>query len=177
MQAITPCHRKRDATFTIQIASESISEDLKAKNFLGGMPPDPPKWCMCCHTLFNRPLKLSLCCVLPPLVIFSKRNPETGQHPQLFPYSASSINATAWSHSTPQTLTSTSKQILHYNKHLYHSCWYLKGTVYKAVASCENCETILGLHSMSMNFFNVLPATCFCCFLGVREIICCGSAR
>ena len=30
--------------------------------------------------------------------------------------------------------------ILHYNKHLYHSCWYLKGTVYKAVASCENCE-------------------------------------
>ena len=60
--------------------------------------------------------------------------------PQLFPYSASSINATAWSHSTPQTLTSTSKQILHYNKHLHHSCWYLKGTVYKAMASCENCE-------------------------------------
>ena len=70
------------------------------------MPPDPPKWCMCCRTLFNRPLKLSLCCVLPPLVIFSKRNPETGQHPQLFPYSASSINATVWSHSIPQTLTS-----------------------------------------------------------------------
>ena len=41
------------------------------------------------------------------------------------------------SHSTPQTLTSTSKQILHYNKHLHHSCWYLKGTVYKAMASCE----------------------------------------
>ena len=59
---------------------------------------------------------------------------------QLFPYSASSINATAWSHSTPQTLTSTSKQILHYNKHLHHSCWHLKGTVYKAMASCENCE-------------------------------------
>ena len=54
-------------------------------------------------------------------------------------YSASSINVTAWSHSTPQTLTSTSKQILHYNKHLYYSCWYLKG---EAVASCENCETI-----------------------------------
>ena len=38
----------------------------------------------------------------------------------------------------------------------------------------------LVLHSLSMNFFhfkNVLPATCFCCFLGVREIICCGSAR
>ena len=34
----------------------------------------------------------------------------------------------------------------------------------------------LGLHSLSMNF-NVLPATSFCCFLGVREIICCGSAR
>ena len=65
--------------------------------------------------------------------------------PQLFPYSASSINATAWSHSTPQTLTSTSKQILHYNKHLHHSCWYLKGTVYKAMASCENCETISGV--------------------------------
>ena len=30
--------------------------------------------------------------------------------------------------------------------------------------------------SLSMNF-NVLPATSFCCFLGVREIICCGSAR
>ena len=28
-----------------------------------------------CRTLFNRPLKLSLCYVLPPLVIFSKRNP------------------------------------------------------------------------------------------------------
>ena len=114
------------------------------------MPPDPPKWCMCCRTLFNRPLKLSLCCVLPPLVIFSKRNPETGQHPQLFPYSASSINATAWSHSTPQTLTSTSKHILHYNKHLYHGCWYLKGTVYKAVASCENCETISGDYKSAM---------------------------
>ena len=49
--------------------------------------------------------------------------------PQLFPYSASSINATAWPHSTPQTITSTS---LHY-KHLHHSCWYLKGTVYKAI--------------------------------------------
>ena len=32
----------------------------------------------------------------------------------------------------------------------------------------------LGLHSLSMNFKNVLPATCF---LGVREIIRCGSAR
>ena len=83
-------------------------------------------------------------------MIFSKRNPETGPHPQLFPYSASSINATAWSHSTPQTLTSTSKQILHYNKHLYHSCWYLKGTVYKAVASCENCETISGDYKSAM---------------------------
>ena len=28
-----------------------------------------------CRMLFNCPLKLSLCCVLPPLVIFSKRNP------------------------------------------------------------------------------------------------------
>ena len=44
------------------------------------------------------------------------------------------------SHSTPQTLTSTSKQILHYNKHLHHSCWYLKGTVYKAMASCETIK-------------------------------------
>ena len=60
------------------------------------------------------------------------------------------INATAWSHSIPQTLTSTSKQILHYNKHLYHSCWYLKGTVYKAVASCENCETISGDYKSAM---------------------------
>ena len=34
-----------------------------------------------------------------------------------------------------------------------------------------------GIHSLSMNFFSVLPATCFCCFLWVREIICCGSAR
>ena len=47
------------------------------------------------------------------------------------------------SHSTPQTLTSTSKQILHYNKHLHHSCWYLKGTMYKAMASCE---TISGVY-------------------------------
>ena len=70
--------------------------------------------------------------------------------PQLFPYSASSINATAWSHSTPQTLTSTSKQILHYHKHLHHSCWYLKGTVYKAMASCENCETISGVYKSAM---------------------------
>ena len=40
-------------------------------------------------------------------------------------------------------------------------------------------RAFLGLHSLSMNFFHfksVLPATCFCCFLGVREIICCGSA-
>ena len=38
-------------------------------------------------------------------------------------------------------------------------------------------RAFLGLHSLSMNFFHfktVLPATCF---LGVREIICCGSAR
>ena len=89
-------------------------------------------------------------------MIFSKRNPETGPHPQLFPYSASSINATAWSHSTPQTLTSTSKQILHYNKHLYHSCWYLKGTVYKAVASCENCETNSGDYIKAL--WHKLPA-------------------
>ena len=113
------------------------------------MPPDPPKWCAVARYSIA-PLKLSLCCVLPPLVIFSKRNPETGPHTQLFPYSASSINATAWSHSTPQTLTSTSKQILHYNKHLYHSCWYLKGTVYKAVASSENCETISGNYKSAM---------------------------
>ena len=51
----------------------------------------------------------------------------TGPHPQLFPYSASSISATAWSHSTPQTLT-----------------------VYKAVASCENCETISGDYKSAM---------------------------
>ena len=69
----------------------------------------------------------------------------------IIPDSASSINATAWSHSTPQTLTfSTSKQILHYSKHLYHSCWYLKGTVYKAVASCENCEKISGDYKSAM---------------------------
>ena len=51
------------------------------------------------------------------------------------------------SHSTPQTLTSTSKQILHYNKHLHHSCWYLKGTVYKVMASCE---TISGVYKSAM---------------------------
>ena len=37
-----------------------------------------------------------------------------------------------------------------------------------------------GLHSLSMNFYhfkNILRATCCCCFFGVREIICCGSAR
>ena len=51
------------------------------------------------------------------------------------------------SHSTPQTLTSTSKQILHYYKHLHHSCWYLKGTVYKAMASCE---TISGVYKSAM---------------------------
>ena len=51
------------------------------------------------------------------------------------------------SHSTPQTLTSTSKQILHYNKHLHHSCWYLKGTVYKAMVSCE---TISGVYKSAM---------------------------
>ena len=36
-------------------------------------------------------------------------------------------------------------------------------------------RAFLGLHSLSMNFFhfkNILPATWFCCFLGVREIIC-----
>ena len=38
-------------------------------------------------------------------------------------------------------------QILHYNKHLYHSCWYLKGTVYRAVASCE---TISGDYKSAM---------------------------
>ena len=54
------------------------------------------------------------------------------------------------SHSTPQTLTSTSKQILHYNKHLYRSCWYLKGTVYKAMASFENCKTISGVYKSAM---------------------------
>ena len=37
-----------------------------------------------------------------------------------------------------------------YNKHLYHSSWYLKGTMYKAVASCENCETISGDYTSSM---------------------------
>ena len=43
-------------------------------------------------------------------------------------------------------LTSTSKQILHYNKHLHHSCWYLKGNV----ASCEYCETISGVYKRAM---------------------------
>ena len=71
-------------------------------------------------------------------------------HKLLVHIPASSINATAWSHSTPQTLTSTSKQILHYNKHLHHSCWYLKGAVYKAMASCENCETISGVYKSAM---------------------------
>ena len=31
-----------------------------------------------------------------------------------------------------------------------HSCWYLKGTVHKAVASCENCETISGVYKSAM---------------------------
>ena len=105
---------------------------------------------MLSHAIQSPPQTFSMLRFAPPLVIFSKRNPETGPHPQLFPYLASSINATAWSHSTPQTLTSTSKQILHYNKHLHHSCWYLKGTVYKDVASCENCETISGDYKSAM---------------------------
>ena len=109
------------------------------------MPPDPPKWCAVAHYSIT-PSNFLYVAFCPPLVIFSKRNPETGPHPQLFPYS----QLHAWSHSTPQTLTSTSKQILHYNKHLYHSCWYLKGTVYKAVASCENCETISGDYKSAM---------------------------
>ena len=40
-------------------------------------------------------------------------------------------------------------------------------------------QAFLRLYSLSINFFhfkNVLPVTCFCCFLG-GEIICCGSAR
>ena len=82
----------------------------------------------------------------------------------IFPYSASTINATAWSHSTPQTLTSTSKQILHYNKHLYHSCWYLKGTVYKAVASCENCETISGDYKSAMAQVTCTLQKIYSCF-------------
>ena len=36
------------------------------------------------------------------------------------------------------------------HKHLHHSCWYLKGTVYKAMASCENCETISGVYKSAM---------------------------
>ena len=99
-----------------------------------------------CRTLFNCPPQTfsMLRFAPPPLWYFLK---ETLRLVHIHNYSHiqhSSINATAWSHSTPQTLTSTSKQILYYNKHLYHSCWYLKGTVYKAVASCENCETISG---------------------------------
>ena len=44
-----------------------------------------------------------------------------------------------------------SKQILDpLQKHLHHSCWYLKGTVYKAMASCENCETISGVYKSAM---------------------------
>ena len=82
-------------------------------------------------------------------LLFTQNSPQiTGPHSTIIP--ASSINATAWSYSTPPTLTSTSKQIFHYNKHLHHSCWYLKGTVYKAMASCENCETISGVYKSAM---------------------------
>ena len=31
-----------------------------------------------------------------------------------------------------------------------YSCWYLKGTMYKAMASCENCETISGVYKSAM---------------------------
>ena len=63
------------------------------------------------------------------------------------------------SHSTPQTLTSTSKQILHYNKHLHHSCWYLKGTVYKAMASCETISGVeYGICTSPSGRHTILPS-------------------
>ena len=53
-------------------------------------------------------------------------------------------------------------------------------TCFCIFVKCFFCNLFPGIFlgkRASMNFFNVLPATCFCCFLGVREIICCGSAR
>ena len=38
---ISSCHLK--ATNGLKNAPEAISEDLKFQNFLGGMPPDPPR--------------------------------------------------------------------------------------------------------------------------------------
>ena len=52
-----------------QIASESISEDLKAKSFLGGHVSRPAL-----SRTIQLPPQTSLCCVLPPL---SKRNSVT----------------------------------------------------------------------------------------------------
>ena len=64
------------AIFTSQIGPDCIRINLrgpKSQKFPGGACPQTP---VRCRALFYRPLKLSLCCVLPPLVIFSKRNPD-----------------------------------------------------------------------------------------------------
>ena len=58
-----------------QIASESISDDIKAKMFLGGMPPDPTKWCTVARYSIA-PSNFLYVAFCPTFVILSKRNPE-----------------------------------------------------------------------------------------------------
>ena len=91
------------------------------------------------HTHYTTHSNYNTCILLANYIYYTLKTPlthTTNYWATFHNYShisASSINATAWSHSTPQTLTFASKQIHHYNKHLHHSCWYLKGTVYKAM--------------------------------------------
>ena len=64
---ISSCHLK--ATNGLKNAPEAISEGLKFKNFLGGMPPDPPTGSTAMHSLFALP-KFSVRIILPPSSIF-----------------------------------------------------------------------------------------------------------
>ena len=51
-------------------------------------------------------------------------------------------------------------------------------TCFYIFVKCFFCNLFPGIFwGKCFHFKNVLPANCFCCFLGVREIICCGSAR
>jgi len=50
---ISSCHLK--TTNGLKSAPEAISEGLKLKNFLGGMPPDPPRGSTAVHSSFTPP--------------------------------------------------------------------------------------------------------------------------
>ena len=57
------------ATNGLKNAPEAISEGLKFKNFLGGMPPDPPTGSTAIHSLFT-PTNFLEVLFCPPLSIF-----------------------------------------------------------------------------------------------------------